>query len=140
VIYRPDGTPVWASNTVQPRLPGGPAASGDDMQPGEVLTSNASVTSADGRFRLIYQEDTNLVLYRDPDIVALWDIRPQRGGVGVCIMQQDGNLVVYNASAEAVWASNTAGNPGSRLVVQDDGNVVIYRPDGTPVWASNTVQ
>jgi hypothetical protein len=123
-----------------PRLPGGPAASGDDMQPGEVLTSNASVTSADGRFRLIYQEDTNLVLYRDPDIVALWDIRPQRGGVGVCIMQQDGNLVVYNASAEAVWASNTAGNPGSRLVVQDDGNVVIYRPDGTPVWASNTVQ
>jgi len=37
-------------------------------------------------------------------------------------------------------ASNTDGNPGSRLLVQNDGDVVIYRADGTPVWATKTVQ
>jgi hypothetical protein len=37
-----------------------------------------------------------------------------------------------------VWASNTDGNPGARLILQDDGNLVIYRADGTPLWASNT--
>ncbi|WP_214317552.1 hypothetical protein [Nonomuraea sediminis] len=123
-----------------PSLPTGPPAAGDDMQPGEVLTSNASIGSASGRFRLTYQDDANLVLYRDPEVLALWDTRPKPGGVGVCIMQDDGNLVVYNASAQPVWASNTDGNPGSHLVMQDDGNLVIYRPDGTPIWASNTVQ
>ncbi|MGW1363076.1 hypothetical protein ACWCQP_37415 [Streptomyces chartreusis] len=140
VIYRSDGSAIWASNTVQPVLPGGPPATGDDMQPGEVLTSNSSIRSPSGRYRLIYQDDTNLVLYRDPDLVALWDTRPQPGGTGVCIMQGDGNLVVYNAGAGPVWSSGTDGNPGSRLVLQDDGNLVIYRSDGAPIWASNTVQ
>ena len=55
-------------------------------------------------------------------------------------MQQDGNLVIYAPGGRALWASNTAGNPGSRLVVQGDGNVMIYRPDGRAVWATNTVQ
>jgi hypothetical protein len=110
------------------------------MQPGEVLTINASIRSADGRFRLIYQDDTNLVLYRDTDGVAQWDTRPQPGGVGVCIMQGDGNLVVYNAAATAVWASGTDGNPGSRLVMQNDGNLVIYTPQDQPIWSSNTAQ
>ena len=30
-------------------------------------------------------------------------------------MQGDGNLVVYNASNVAVWASNTSGNSGDEL-------------------------
>ena len=49
VIYRPDGTPVWATNTW---LPHGPAAQGDDMQPGEVLNPDQSITSANGRYTL----------------------------------------------------------------------------------------
>lgn len=85
-------------------------------------------------------------------------------------MQRDGNLVLYdNTSAAlwasntagravricamqgdgnlviydfgaAIWASNTAGNPGSYLIMQDDGNLVIYRPSPQPLWASNTAR
>ncbi|MHA5054766.1 hypothetical protein [Streptomyces sp. SD15] len=54
-------------------------------------------------------------------------------------MQGDGNLVIYDAGAQPIWASQTFDNPGSHLIVQGDGNVVIYRPDGTPIWATNTV-
>ena len=60
VIYRPDGTPVWATDTW---LPHGPAAQGDDMQPGEVLNPDQSIMSASGRYRFVYQGDGNLVLY-----------------------------------------------------------------------------
>lgn len=46
--------------------------------------------------------------------------------------------MLYGPGGSVVWASNTDGNPGSRLVAQDDGNVVIYRPDGTPAWDTGT--
>ncbi|GIQ70643.1 hypothetical protein DUZ99_17865 [Xylanibacillus composti] len=53
---------------------------------------------------------------------------------GVCIMQRDGNLAIYDEGSRLRWSSNMGGNPGSRLVVQDDGKIVIYRPDGRAVW------
>jgi outer membrane protein assembly factor BamB len=53
-------------------------------------------------------------------------------------MQDDGNLVLYSAGGDAVWASNTVGNDGAYLVLQDDGNLVIYAADGSPLWATNT--
>jgi hypothetical protein len=48
--------------------------------------------------------------------------------------------VIYTPGGHPIWASNTAGSPGSHLVAQGDGNVVIYRPDGHAIWATNTVQ
>jgi len=141
-ILRTGAAFVTCETTSPPfTFPSGPTANGDDMQPGEVLTPDALIRSADGRFRLHYQNDTNLVLYRDhPATVPLWAAGLHPGGLGVTIMQRDGNLVVYNAQGRPVWASGTDGNPGSWLWVQNDGNLVIYRPDGAPIWASNTVQ
>jgi hypothetical protein len=121
-----------------PVLPTGPAAQGDDMQPGEVLNPDQSITSANGRYRFIYQGDGNLVLYDGG--TPLWASGTNGRPVGVCIMQGDGNLVIYARGGQPIWSSDTWQHPGSRLVVQDDGNVVIYRPDGTPVWSTNTVQ
>ena len=115
-----------------------PSALGDDMQPGEVLYSNQSITSANGRYKFIYQSDGNLVLYDGG--APLWASNTDGRPVGVCIMQGDGNLVIYTRGGQPIWASNTDGRPGSRLIVQDDGNVVIYQSDGTAAWATNTVR
>jgi hypothetical protein len=119
-------------------LPTGPVAQGDDMQPGETLSPGESITSANGRYRFIYQGDGNLVLYVGG--APLWASGTDGGPVGICIMQSDGNLVIYAPGSQPIWSTDTWQHPGSRLVVQDDGNVVIYRPDGSPVWATNTVQ
>ncbi|XP_066510502.1 B-type lectin plumieribetin-like isoform X2 [Hoplias malabaricus] len=54
------------------------------------------------------------------------------------IFQDDGNFVVY--TWKPVWASNTDGKPGTRLVMQADGNLVIYDVSGHPFWASNSYQ
>jgi len=113
-----------------------PARAGDGLGPGDQLGPGGVLASPDGRHRLAYQGDGDLVLHQDG--AARW--ASETGGTppGVCRMQADGNLVVYTPGAVPVWASGTDGHPGSRLVVQDDGNVVIYAPDGRPVWATGT--
>lgn len=57
------------------------------------------------------------------------------------IMQQDGNLVLYQPGAKPLWAANTTGLPVIGVIMQNDGNLVIYVPGqagSRPVWASNT--
>ena len=107
----------------------------DRLTAGQQLCIDCSLTSKNGSFILIYQNDGNLVLFKK--------------GVGVkwatnipnttkCIFQSDGNFVLY-ANNVAVWASGTNGL-GSYLILQDDGNLVIYSKDNIGVWASNTIE
>lgn len=53
-------------------------------------------------------------------------------------MQNDGNFVVYKPGHIAVWATNTAGNPGAWVTMQSDGNMVVYRSNRTVAYTSNT--
>lgn len=108
------------------------------LEPGERLYPGQSVKSADGRFKLLYQSDGNLVLYRI-GAGALWSSGTNGTSLGYAVMQGDGNLVVYDAGHRAVWASNTWGNSNALLVVQSDGNLVIYSDYYNEVlWASDT--
>jgi hypothetical protein len=112
------------------------------------LTSNAYLLpneyrdSVDGRFRLQYQGDGNLVLSRKSDGFVLWSTQTQTSpsiAGGAWMQGGDGNFVVYNyVNGNYVWsgwASNTSSsaNAGAYLVVQSDSNVVIYRGT-TPIW------
>jgi MIR domain/Beta/Gamma crystallin len=110
----------------------------DTMQSGEILYPDHSLVSLNGHFRLTFQTDGNLVLYDNRTGIPTWSSGTGGNAVSVCIMQSDGNLVIYAPGGQAIWSINDWHNPGSRLVVQDDGNVVIYRPDGTVVWATGT--
>lgn len=92
--------------------------------------------SSNGRFKFVLQFDGNLVLYDNSTRSALWASWTNGRAVNKCVMQSDGNFVIYGYPA-AIWASNTGGNPGAYLIVQNDGNVVIYR-NGRPIWATNT--
>nr|WSY57016.1 protein kinase [Streptomyces sp. NBC_00886] len=53
------------------------------------------------------------------------------------IMQPDGNLVLYDESGTARWASRTEGT-GNTAVFQEDGNFVVYNAQQQPLWSSNT--
>lgn len=56
-------------------------------------------------------------------------------------MQRDGNLVSYNNSGRALWASSTNGTPWSSeafAVLQGDGNFVVRSGSGRPLWATAT--
>lgn len=55
-------------------------------------------------------------------------------------MQDDGNLVIYDASSP-IWASQTngVGKGPYKLLLQDDGNLVVYDSINKSIWASNTM-
>lgn len=54
------------------------------------------------------------------------------------VLQQDGNLVLYEQAGGPVWASGTDGREVSTALMQTDGNLVLYAPAGDAVWASDT--
>lgn len=120
--------------------PTDPTSRKDNLQPGEALNPGQSIVSANGQYTFLYQGDGNLVLYRNSNGKTLWSSNTWGKTSGSCVMQGDGNFVIYDQGNNPVWSSNTWQHPGSRLVVQNDGNVVMYSPDGAAVWATNTWQ
>lgn len=141
VLYNPARKAIWASNTVQKTVPSGPAATGDTMRPGQVLNPGQSIRSNSGKFTLVLQTDGNLVLYKNLSTggqQAMWASNTNGKPTQVCIMQGDGNLVLYDVDGKALWSSNTFHDAGARLVLQDDGNAVVYRTNNSAAWSTNT--
>lgn len=67
---------------------------------------DAQRTIGSSPYKLVYQPDGNLVLYK-----------------------------VSGASPTAVWSTKTNGRPAWRACMQDDGNFVIYSSPGKVAWA-----
>lgn len=97
---------------------------------------NAGQSVSNSVIRLSMQYDGNLVLYAHFAGVgskALWSTAT--GGNGnFAVFQGDGNLVVYNASGAALWASHTSGEV---LKLQSDRNMVIYGSSDA-LWSTKT--
>lgn len=78
------------------------------LTPGERLLAGQSRTSLDGRFTLTMQSDGNLVWRYGERVI--WAANPGDSKEPECVMQSDGNLVIYGfrkGKRQAVWASNT---------------------------------
>jgi len=121
------------------------------------LGPNNSLYSPSGGFRLTFQafdgnvvlqvvEDTTLpaidgnpILSTAVNWVPIWSTITNDKSASHIDMQADGNLVVYDPSGHALFASNTSGNQGAYCRMQDDGNLVIYRQGtASPLWQTNT--
>ncbi|MBQ0927826.1 DUF4241 domain-containing protein [Saccharopolyspora endophytica] len=130
-----DGEIAWTSDSTA-AVPGGPAAIGDRMLPGQTL-GRQSLTSPSGRHTLTHQDDGNLVLYSNEGRGALWASNTQFHGTGRCKLLDDGDLVLYDKRGGAVWSTGTAGNPGAQLTVGDDG-LELRNADDVVVWSVRT--
>ena len=134
VIYAPGGRPTWASNTVCDLDVLGAT---DSLGPTQTLQPGEYIQSPGGKVRLTMQTSGSLVLslvYPSASVTA-WTSSPGPAGTHA-IMQDDGNLVLYDPQNNVTWNSATDHNPLSVLVVQDDGNAVIYGPSGQALWAT----
>ncbi len=107
---------------------------GDRLQNGEKLEVGQSLTSSNGAYKLILQDDGNLVLYAGEE--SVWSTGTNGKKVVRAEVQTDGNFVLYT-SDDPVWASQTKGAKDVRLILQDDRNLVLYGFDG-PAWSSDT--
>jgi len=100
-----------------------------------------SIISADGRFRLILQWDSNLCLRKIENDEPLWCSMTNGTGAEVMWMQTNGNLVLRNSANAVVWSSNSYVGPGGTyyLAIQNDGNLVIYNAaNNNAIWATDT--
>jgi hypothetical protein len=184
VVYTSDLKRAWASNTaarltlareskqqraararpVLRQIRGRPAQFTMDLRSRWRLNRGDSVYSPLGGFRLMLQDDGNLVLYviddeqipaditplllHTEDLAqlyhnALWSTRThtfsQKAGPGAyCVMEEDGNFVIYDDDDNPRFQTRTKGNPGAFLRCQDDGNLVIYTRDKKAIWQSMT--
>ncbi|WP_060999818.1 LysM peptidoglycan-binding domain-containing protein [Mycolicibacterium mucogenicum] len=107
---------------------------GDTLQKGEKLEVGQSLTSNNGAYRLVLQDDGNLVLYAGEQ--SVWATATDGQDVKRAEVQEDGNFVLYTPD-KPVWASQTAGADNVRLVLQDDRNLVLYSGDDAK-WSSET--
>jgi len=55
----------------------------------------------------------------------------------VLILQNDGNLVLYNGNTVA-WTTNTTNSAAAKFILQNDNNIVLYDVNSQPLWNSQT--
>jgi LysM repeat protein len=107
---------------------------GDRLHKGEKLEVGQSLTSPNGAYNVILQDDGNLVLYAGE--TSVWSTETNGQPVVRAEVQEDGNFVLYTEDKPA-WHSDTKGAKDVRLILQDDRNLVLYGFDG-PAWSSET--
>ncbi len=106
----------------------------DTLTEGQKLEKGGKLTSPNGAYTLILQDDGNLVLYaRDK---AVWATGTNGQNVVRAEVQTDGNFVLSTPD-KPVWHSDTKGKKDVKLVLQDDRNLVLYARNG-PAWSSKT--
>ncbi|MGL5934761.1 MAG: hypothetical protein ACRCZI_03960 [Cetobacterium sp.] len=105
--------------------------------------SSCSNTIESSDYKLLMQNDGNLVLYRKSDNKAMWASQTPNKGVGPykLIMQPDANLVVYDSKNAPLWSTDTS-NKGIgpyKLLVLNNGSFSVSDSKDVVLWASNTV-
>ena len=61
------------------------------------------------------------------------------GGNDRLVLQEDGNLVIYDRAGHAIWATATTGsNRATSLIVGAGGDVVLRAPSGRIVWSTKS--
>ena len=106
----------------------------DTLTEGQKLEKGGSLTSLNGAYTLILQDDGNLVLYAREQ--AVWSTDTDGQDVVRAEVQTDGNFVLYTPD-KPVWHTDTKGKKDVKLVLQDDRNLVLYTTNG-PAWSSKT--
>ena len=115
----------------------------------KIVSNNSWVTSPNGEYVLIFQEDGNLCVYQvigNPPPFApgssfngqmLWNSGTRGNLNDYCLMQTNGYLCIYPSNGgDPIWSGGVYGTNTAGLFVQDDGNVVINQY--SVAWSRNT--
>lgn len=134
VIYARDGRILWVNGRKRP----GPAPKGDRLDALQELSSGQAMHSAGRKAVLTMRRDGNLVLSRRRGrrLQHVWSSNTAGNPGARLLMQEDGNLVIYDSGGRPLWDAGTAGNPGAYMRVLDDPAVVVFSSKGAPLWSN----
>jgi hypothetical protein len=168
IIYDIANKPVWASNTYNKGNGPYSMKMQDDGNlvvydvNNEEIWSSGTTDKGEGPYRAEIDESCTLTVY-DSKNNNLWfgnesnSVKQEANSCsssinyGLClkqltsstaklIMQDDGNLCVYDNVNKLIWqsGSNSRGVGPYRLMMQTDGNLVIYDSKNVATWATGT--
>lgn len=106
------------------------------LKPGEYLSPGEYLLSPDGHNVLALNKNGSLVLYSGFNSVKTFHSKDGNK----LIMQDDGNLVLYNKTGQALWHTVTHGNTGAHLGLKTNGNMIVSNEALQELWTSNTTE
>jgi len=117
VVKSAGGTPLWNSGTTMRSL-----------EESDWLRAGWFITSPSGQYKLLMQDDGNLVLQSEGGGGTFWNTQTNGNRGAHAEVQTDGNFVIYrdDSRTSVLWSGGSAGHPGAIVRLQDDGNVVTY--------------
>jgi pseudomonalisin len=164
VLYRTNGRALWATGTDGRAIRHAVMQNDGNLVLYDYAGRPRWASGTNGQWGsyLVVQDDGNVVIYRP--LSPIWASNSQRtsehcdpqttlqpgavlargssvrsaNGKYNLVMQDDGNLVLYQANGPALWATGTNGIAIRHAVMQRDGNLVLYDYAGRPRWASGT--
>jgi tyrosinase len=97
------------------------------LMPFDVLYPTQSINSASGKYYVTYGRWPPLIL-SSSSYYGYWKSSEGQSPDGWCVMQPDGNLVIYDWSnpPKVIWASNTNRGRWGYLQVEDDFHLTMY--------------
>lgn len=109
----------------------------DSIPSGTTVSLGTTKVSCKGCFRLILQNDGNLVSYRNyPPYTAVWTSNTNGRGITKGVMEQNGQFNLYTASGvywSTTWSVN--GTTNARIMIQDDAQIAIWENSNSK-WVS----
>ncbi|MFK8161636.1 MAG: hypothetical protein AB8H12_04155 [Lewinella sp.] len=108
------------------------------LLPGEFLLPNEQLTSANGEFRLLMKNNTNMTVYNKADEVC-WFTEISGGLGGVLRMGDEGSLSIRvdQASPFIAWYAKMPSMEGNYLMLTNNGKLVVMNSnDHTMKWSS----
>ena len=110
----------------------------DSLVGGDQLRKGEGVLSKDRKMYLYHNPDNFVEIYIN--FGSVYKIGPFGNKItDRFILQEDGNLVLYDTEGLPLWNSETNDNPGAKLMLQPDANLVLYSATSRPLWFTSTV-
>lgn len=107
----------------------------DYLAPGCKLELGQSLASENGTAQLTLQVNGELALFNVADGRQTWSSMTMGSPATYALMQNDGNLVLYNNQQLIIWSSQTQGNPGAYLVLENNGKMYLYYNNAS-IWST----
>lgn len=94
------------------------------------------LVSQNGIFILTMTLNGNLMLsFKNRNLIR-WESKTSGRGERL-VMEQNGNLVIYDKNKNIVWESGTTGR-GEYLQLENEANLVVYDSNQIEIWSSGT--
>jgi hypothetical protein len=139
-------------------LAGAHAVAQDILANGASLPKGGTLTSSSGEYQTVFRDDGKLAIYKitatgaasssssstPPGTTRTLTWESSKGGFegpGTLVMQEDNNLVIYNATRDSMWHTGTFGDEPqfkAYAIMENSGNLCLY--SGTRrIWSSGAI-